>query len=1219
MSKGISCNQCTHPFSFDDEERWPYVLQCCPKVRVCLKCKRNKSICPQCNTPFIDATSPSLGTESSIRLDLAGLHELAGKACDVFKFLELCCGLNGVSGYSIPSAVVAILNELKGVSGSCVRTHRGLLSGQEVAVKVFQLPTESKSSDVGKDQSYQKLTVSSSLARELLVQMYATKDCPHVCPSKGLVGEADGCLKVVSTLHPNNLQQYVAKQAGEAQLSSSEVLRLSLDIALGLKELHSLGLVAATLHPGNVLITSEGVAVLSDAGLSPLLERLLSRQDIVSSGSDKNLGFRAPEYMGGKNEGEKKQEGTACKADVWALGCIVSYMSTGKTFLAGLNPMQAMRKVVVQGAVPPIHQDLPAAFQSVLLRCFNLIPELRPSASEIVEVIQSCTTIQIQPSMLIPSVAATAGPQVKETAMKLLGLSVSVDPEGQQIMEGYASPIVDKSGAGNRGAKGQASPTTPFSEYSAADSSSAVMNSGGSVTSLKSVFSGSKSDEASKDQQTSLQSAFIQQSGISSSSGLPVAAAAAPTSRFSRLQQGSAALNSPTTSVCPVATVPVQGTEEPVTAVATEVLPIAAAAAAAAPVVGVALRAAAAAAAPSMMVPGGLQQQQGRAQQVTLVQNRGPQAVFFLPSEGAGNSRSVVQGPAGKLMPAAATPTDSPASSVGSKGSGRGATRTASGAKRGGVDKDGRLIPDSVHSSPGMSSVYSSIGFSSASSSPGMSVKSAPSGRYAKGSLPRGEEEEEEEDVDEGRRSFSVTRSCAKVKPKRVVLVSVVEVDGEDGKKVQKVVRYQSEDEQEETEGVPPLVIACKAGRLAEAADLLARGDSNVNAADKNGVTSLHWAVRTGFKKVTALLLNHKANKEAADKNGQTPVHYAAREGKKECLLMLLEGLEKLDHPKETGLLTSIVDIFKSDGRKAAVDVNKMDKNGWTALHHAAYGGHEQCMVLLLNRGANVDKADKDMWTPLHTASQRGWKECAFLLVEFGSNVNATTRDCLTPLHCAAKRNDKDLSLMLIHKGADIEASSKLGRTPLDFAARRGNLECVSLFIAKGANVDTMDEDGRTPLYWTSTRGHYEVMQILLDKKASPNLADKDGASPLHEAVRCSLRSLECTTLLIMRGAMLDAYTRGGGTPLHWAARTAQPEVIALLLNNGANVVAQTKDGRTPLHWAAEAGKVEASAVLLQYGARPDIQDKNRDTPVDLAVRCGYKHLESMMMESMSA
>ena len=71
------------------------------------------------------------------------------------------------------------------------------------------------------------------------------------------------------------------------------------------------------------------------------------------------------------------------------------------------------------------------------------------------------------------------------------------------------------------------------------------------------------------------------------------------------------------------------------------------------------------------------------------------------------------------------------------------------------------------------------------------------------------------------------------------------------------------------------------------------------------------------------------------------------------------------------------------------VDLNKADKNGWTALHAAARHGRIETVKILVAHDADLNKADKDGWAALYWAACNGHTEIARSLVESGANINA--------------------------------------------------------------------------------------------------------------------------------------------------------------------------------------------------------------------------------------
>ncbi|KAI4872317.1 hypothetical protein NFI96_027744 [Prochilodus magdalenae] len=279
---------------------------------------------------------------------------------------------------------------------------------------------------------------------------------------------------------------------------------------------------------------------------------------------------------------------------------------------------------------------------------------------------------------------------------------------------------------------------------------------------------------------------------------------------------------------------------------------------------------------------------------------------------------------------------------------------------------------------------------------------------------------------------------------------------------------------------------------------------------------------------------------------------------------------------------------------------SRLTRNGFTALHLAAYKDSAELVTALLHGGADIQQVGYGALTALHIATIAGHHEAVDILLQHGAYVNVQDAVFFTPLHIAAYfGHEQQVCKLLLKFGADVNVSGEVGDRPLHLAAAKGFLGIIRLLMEEGGKTDVnaQDNEDHVPLHFCARFGHQDVVRFLLQGNfdVQPHSVNIYGDTPLHLACTYG-KDLEMVKFLISQNAMsVNHQGRDGHTGLHSACFHGHIRLVQFLLDSGAdmNLVAcdpsrssGEKDEQTCLMWAYEKGH-DAIVTLLKHYKRP--------------------------------
>ena len=417
--------------------------------------------------------------------------------------------------------------------------------------------------------------------------------------------------------------------------------------------------------------------------------------------------------------------------------------------------------------------------------------------------------------------------------------------------------------------------------------------------------------------------------------------------------------------------------------------------------------------------------------------------------------------------------------------------------------------------------------------------------------------------------------------------------------------------------------------RVAEAAErgdtaavrALLKDGADVNAAQGDGMSALHWAADRGDAELAELLIYAGANHSAQTRIGQyTPLHLAAKSG-------------------SAAVATALV--------KAGADVNvRTTTSGVTPLHMAASSGSAETVNVLIDAKADVNARESEAGqTPLIFAAGLNRVDAIKALLARGADPSVTTKVIDVAKFNALDRAAADVQRKVlegfvgkeseklpspsqiqaaIQAGREVLRTGKIpppdpnappdprrnfnpeeinppvatkgGMTALLHAARQGYIASAEALLDGGAKIDQQNAgDGTTPLLTAIINGQFDMAMMLIKRGADTNITAKNnGVSPLWAAVNAVWQprtrfpqpqemELQKHTYLEVMQALLD----NGADPNHRIG--SHPWYLVYTGCGNRNCGLADTTGSTAFWRAAYGTDLMAMKLLVAYGADPNI------------------------------
>jgi len=241
--------------------------------------------------------------------------------------------------------------------------------------------------------------------------------------------------------------QDLAERIRQGPLPPEEALPIAKQIAEGLEYAHERGVIHRDLKPANIKLTPDGHVKLLDFGLAKALEPEAPEEELQNSPTLSAAATRAGMLLGTAaymSPEQARGKSVDRRTDIWAFGCLLFEMLTGKSPFAGETTSDTLASVI--RAEPDwslVPDTVPARIRELLRRCLQKDPKQRLQAIGEARIAIEAALASAPESAIVGSVAEPptwrrALPWAVAAIVSVLALAALYwrpsEPEPRQVM-----------------------------------------------------------------------------------------------------------------------------------------------------------------------------------------------------------------------------------------------------------------------------------------------------------------------------------------------------------------------------------------------------------------------------------------------------------------------------------------------------------------------------------------------------------------------------------------------------------------------------------------------------------------------------------------------------------------------------------------------------------------------------------------------------------------
>jgi len=247
-----------------------------------------------------------------------------------------------------------IMEKLGGGGMGVVYKARDIKLKRFVALKL--LPPELTRDDEARERFTQEAQAASIL------------DHPNICTIHEIDEDKEDKMFIAMACYQG---ETVHKRIKRGPLPINEIIEIAIQVAQGLEQAHSKGIMHRDIKPSNLIITESGLVKIVDFGLAKLAD--ITRTSTVMG----TAAYMSPEQAGGKEVDHR--------TDLWSLGVVIYEMTTSCLPFPQVNVPALIHAILNDTPPAPreVKSEIPEDLDRIILRCMRKQPEDRFSTARV--------------------------------------------------------------------------------------------------------------------------------------------------------------------------------------------------------------------------------------------------------------------------------------------------------------------------------------------------------------------------------------------------------------------------------------------------------------------------------------------------------------------------------------------------------------------------------------------------------------------------------------------------------------------------------------------------------------------------------------------------------------------------------------------------------------------------------------------------------------------